>query len=108
MCSLEVPDIQNTIADTYANNSNVQILLANAGDSPETAEAFLRDNNISIPTILDEENSVYSVYPRNDSVYAPFPVNLVIDQEGTIQYLAFQHDLAEVSAVIDRLLEDNN
>ena len=94
-------------SEHYVDNDDVLILLANAGDTVEVAEQFLMDMQITLSTVLDEEKTVYEIYPRDETTYAPFPVNVVIDQEGDIQYLAYQHDLNEVSEVIDRLLEDN-
>lgn len=83
------------------------ILLANAGDTPEVAEQFLMDTQTTIPTLLDEEKSIYDTYPRDGTGFGPFPVNVVINQEGVVEYLSYQHDLNEVGAVIERLLEDN-
>ena len=94
-------------SEDYVDNDDVLILLANAGDTAEVAEQFLMDTQTTLPTVLDEAKDVYEVYPRDETTYAPFPVNVVIDQEGVIQYLSYQHDLNEVSEVIDRLLEDN-
>ena len=89
------------------SEANIKHLLANAGDTAEVAERFLKDTQTTLPTVLDQAKDVYDIYPRNETVYAPFPVNIVIDQLGVIQYLSYQHDLNEVSAVIERLLEDN-
>lgn len=85
----------------------MEILLANAGDSENLAQNFLAYNQIRTPTILDLEEEIYSFYARDESTYAPFPLQVVIDQEGVIQYMAFQHDLGSAQTVIDRLLEDN-
>ena len=43
MCSLEVPDLEQSIASHYEGNDNVEILLANAGDSSGVIQAFLRE-----------------------------------------------------------------
>ena len=94
-------------AERFEDNEDVLILLANAGDTPEVAEQFLADTQTQLPTILDEERTVYQTYPRDGTTFGPFPVNLVINQEGVIEYLSFQHDLNEVGEVIERLLEDN-
>ena len=52
---------------------------------------------------MDQQESIYQSYVRSNS-YAPFPLQVVIDQDGMIQYLAFQYDAEAVRRVIDSLL----
>ena len=104
MCSLEVPDIEQAIADHYDENE-VVVLLANAGNDEGTIAQFLRDAHTDLPSLMDRQESTYRSYARAES-YAPFPIQVVIDQQGIIRYLAFQYDAAAVRTVIDSLLSD--
>lgn len=54
---------------------------------------------------MDSQESTYRSYARSDEAYAPFPIQVVIDQNGTIQYLSYQYDADAVRIVIDSLLE---
>jgi hypothetical protein len=40
--------------------------------------------------------------------WAPYPLQVVIDQGGVIRYLAQTHDPPAVRAVIDRLLDEGS
>jgi len=54
---------------------------------------------------MDQQESIYRSYVNGDS-FAPFPVQVVIDQNGIIQYLSFQYDADAVRLTIDSLLEE--
>ena len=38
--------------------------------------------------------------------YAPFPVHVIIDQQGIIRYLAYQYDADAIRRTIDGLLAE--
>ena len=81
------------------------VLLANAGNSISVIERFLGRARTDIPSIMDETESIYRTYdvPPN---YAPYPRQIIIDQNGVIRYLAAQYDAPEVLRRIEELLED--
>ena len=87
MCSLEVPDIQPSIADHYTCNEDVEIWLVNTGDTYENALTFATEAGVEVPVLLDSEGTVYGSYDRADlgPASAPFPLQLVIDRSGTRQ-----------------------
>ena len=60
-----------------------------------------------IPVLLDAASNTYeSYYVPSQQAYAPFPLQVIVDQEGVITYIARQHDVDAVRAELDRLLED--
>ena len=83
------------------------MLLANAGDDAETIQTFLQDAHTSIPSLMDLSKSTYQSYPQAET-FAPFPLQVVIDQEGVIRYLAFQYEAEAVRHAIDALLIEEN
>ena len=106
MCSLEVPDLAQSIAAPYADNDEVVILLANAGDSENTIRSVLGASGNGLHSLMDADELVYRSYDREGESYAPFPAQVVIDGDGTIRYLAFQYDAYGVRSTINQLLEE--
>ena len=104
MCSLEVPDIPSAIASQYSTD-DLQVLLVNTHDDVDTAYDFLQSVEVALPTLL-EGQEIYESYPRGNGVYAPFPLQVVIDKEGIIRYIAYQYDAEAVRAAIDEALEE--
>ena len=58
---------------------------------------------VSLPTLLDAQ-PLYQPYSQQPGGYAPFPVQVVVDQNGIVQYVAHQYDAEAVRAVIDDIL----
>lgn len=102
MCSLEVPDIPAAIASQYSSDE-LQVLLVNTHDDVDTAYDFLQGVEVSLPTLL-EGQALYESYPRGYGVYAPYPLQVVIDGEGIIRYIAYQYDAEGVRAAIDEAI----
>ncbi len=94
----------NGVADHFENNSNVVVLLANAGNTAGTIEQFLTQSRTDIPSLMDQSENLYRAYavPEN---YAPFPRQIVVDQTGVIRYLSGQYDAPAVVRAIEGLIE---
>ena len=94
----------NGVSEHFENNSDVVVLLANAGNTAGTIEQFLTQARTDIPSLMDQSESLYRAYavPEN---YAPFPRQIVVDQTGVIRYLSGQYDAPSVVRVIERLSE---
>lgn len=82
------------------------MLLANSGDQEGTVRSFLHSSGGGLLSLMDQNELVYRSYDRQGSSFAPFPMQVVIDREGTIRYLSFQYDAAAVRSVINQLLEE--
>ena len=106
MCSLEVPDLEQSIASHYEGNDNVVILLANAGDSSGVIQAFLREAGTELNCLMDQQENVYGNYRPNEETYAPFPIQVVVDSEGVIRYVRSQYDAQAVRFAIDTVLSE--
>lgn len=104
MCSLEVPDLQQSIRDHYSDD-DVTVWLVNPVDPVTTAFEFVNGTSTTLPVLMDSGGSLYRSYAGLGPGYAPFPRQVVIDQDGTIQLLVNQYDPAAVRRVIDELLE---
>ena len=63
------------------------------------------DPGVRIPVLLDTGGGQYLSYLYDGiEPWAPFPIHVVIDQEGVIRYLDFQNDPPALRAVVDGLL----
>ena len=82
----------------------VTVLLANPMDDFEVAYDWLGANGVTLPCLLDPGGTVYNAYGPIPDAYAPFPRQVVIDQDGVIRYLSGQYDAQAVRAAIDALL----
>lgn len=80
----------------------------NAGEELSDAQAFTDEAGIEgLPVLLDSDLSHYNgYYVPGQNGYAPFPLQVIVDQDGVITYVARQHDVSAVRAELDRLLED--
>ena len=104
MCSLEVPDLANGVADHFANNDDVVILFANAGNNAGTIEQFLTRARTDIPSLMDQSEELYRSYVVPE-YFAPYPRQIIVDQTGVIRYLSGQYDAPAVVRAIENLLE---
>lgn len=77
----------------------------NPNDSYDTTYEWLGDNGVTLLNLLDSGGAAYNSYGGIPDAYAPFPVQVVVDQEGVIRYLSGQNDTAAVRAAIDALLD---
>ena len=74
--------IQIPILDAIAKNdpNNVRVLLVSLQQSSGVVETYLRRGNYSIPSIVDTEGKITSIYP----IYS-LPQHFFIDRKGIIR-----------------------
>lgn len=104
MCSLEVPDIAQGVASHFESNTDVVVLLANAGNTAGTIEQFLTESGSALPSLMDQNESLYRAYDVPEH-FAPFPRHIVVDQTGVIRYLSGNYDALMVQRAIQQLLD---
>jgi len=74
-CVVEMPYIQE-VYDSWPDD-NVVILAINVGDSAEDVAAFLQENGLSLPVVLDAQVELAMNYLVNS-----FPLSFFIDKDG--------------------------
>lgn len=84
------------------------VWLVNSEDPVDEVERFLRQADVEVPCLLDTDGAWYRSYDRRstEGAYAPYPFQVLVDQEGTIRYLASQYDPLAMRDQIDALLAD--
>ncbi len=71
--------------------------------SDETLLAWLEESGGTFPVMHDTAGT-YGDYDHLGAT-APFPLDIVIDQQGTVAYLNTRYEPDELQAVIDGLLD---
>lgn len=102
----EVSDIQHALAEPFADD-DVRVWLVNAGDPYDQVLAYLQEAGTTLPCLLDTDESMYRRYDRREGgeIHAPFPLQVVIDRDGRITYLANQYDADAARAAIQAALD---
>lgn len=106
MCSLEVPDITQSIIERV-NDPELTAWLVNVGEDFGTAYSFIDTLEVrGLPILLDEQETYYKPYAMEVPGYAPFPLQVVIDRNGEIVYLSKQYDVDAAVAAIEAALAE--
>ena len=100
-----MPDIEQRFVRKYGDRIAVIAIDAN-GDSVDGVRNFVANLRLSFPIGLeDPATRTYAALNRQFRGANPFPVDVVVDQEGRIAYIAREYDPAAIAAVIDDLLQ---
>ena len=66
-------------------------------------QRFTENLGVTYPVGV-EETGTTSGYNRNFRGANPFPIDIIVDRDGTIVYIAREYDPVAMTAVIERLL----
>jgi hypothetical protein len=83
------------------------VILGLSGDglgneSPATVAAFQQQTGVTFPLLLGDTTK--DLYANNDGSITPYPVDVIVDKNGTIAYLRHELDIASMQATVDQLL----
>lgn len=97
MCSLEFPDIE-ALYQQYGDEGLVPLgLAANAMESEETLDAFVEQTGITFTVAWD--SGTYNGYAWPGSI-SPYPRQAVVGRDGTLRYLAAEHQATALEQAI--------
>jgi peroxiredoxin len=87
---------------------DVAVVLVNAGEPADEASRFLTAAGVTLPCALDVGSEFYDSYDRTGlpEGYAPYPFQVLIDQDGVIRHMATQYDATDMRDRIDALLAE--
>lgn len=78
----------------------------NVEESADEAYTFAENSGVTSPVLLDSDGSTYRDYDTSRlPAYAPFPLHVVVDADGTIRYLARQYDSQALFEALDSVVE---
>ena len=75
------------------------------GDDAAALEAFREQAGATFPIGWDRTSS-YRAF-REGSGLSPFPLDVIIGPDGTVEYSRREYDAAEMQGIIERLLGDS-
>lgn len=91
----------------HYSEDDLVVWLVNPEDGLDRTYEFLDGADVELPSLIDTGGEIYRRYPRGEATsYAPFPVHVIIDQEGVIRYLSYQYDADALRRTIDELLAE--
>ncbi|MGH1340905.1 MAG: hypothetical protein ACRBN8_05105 [Nannocystales bacterium] len=71
-------------------------------ESASTLAGFVGQTGVSFPILRDD--TTYFDYADPDNAISPFPLDVIVDRDGTIAYLRREFDADAMVMTIDRLL----
>jgi len=104
VCGPELSDIESTFWNNV-DTSQVQVFGISDGESFATAVNFASNFGLTYPVLHDPNGIVYNSY--NMSGLSPYPRDVIIDQNGIIQYMHSEYDPQYMLQVVNNLLNVN-
>lgn len=74
------------------------------GETAGIVRNFIRQTGITFPVAFDHKGSYRSFRGLGGAGLAPFPLDVIIDQQGRIAYVSRKYEAKRMTTVIDRLL----
>lgn len=103
MCSPELPDFVSSVNAWFPDEPDLVGWLVNVGEDRTVAEEFIQEAGTDWPVLLDRWEAVYGQYSRGDQ-FAPYPIHVVIDRQGTVVYLNRRYDAPALQQAIQEAL----
>jgi peroxiredoxin len=115
VCSVELPELEDRFWGKYRDAGLVVAGLNPGGrgglrggestDDLGGVQAFTEKMGVTFPIGL-EETSNYPAFAENFRGANPFPVDIIVDRDGVIRYIAREYDPNAMSRVIEELLAE--
>lgn len=87
----------------YRDRGLLVLGLSSGGHASDAElDAFLDATGVTFPVVRDDDDT-YAAYAWNDAL-APYPIDLVVDEDGRITYLAREYDPAALRAAVEAVL----
>lgn len=71
----------------------------------EKVEAFCEDIGVGYPVGV-EETETYELFSQSFEGANPYPIDVIVDKQGIIRYVAREYDPARMKEVIEELLAE--
>ena len=71
------------------------------GDDEQVIGAFIEQTGVTFPVVMDEGQTAY--YDVGAAI-SPFPVDVVVDQDGVIRFIKGEYDPDALIAAVTSLL----
>jgi peroxiredoxin len=99
-----LPDIESRFVKKYGDRVEVIAINAN-GDAMDGVQRFVSNLHVTYPVGLEDPSTrTYSALTQNYKGANPFPVDVVIGQDGVITYIAREYDPDGITAAVEAAL----
>ena len=71
-------------------------------ESPATVAQFKEQTGVTFPLLLNDTTK--DLYANSDGSITPYPLDVIVDRNGTVVYLRHEFDSDAMQATIDNLL----
>ncbi len=75
------------------------------GETAGIVRNFIRQTGITFPVAFDHKGSYKEFRSLGGKGLAPFPLDVIIDQQGRIAYVSRKYEAKRMRRVIERLLK---
>jgi hypothetical protein len=105
-----LPDIQNVLVDVYGPQGLVAIAIDNDAQDilfPESIAAFTANQGVDYQVAAQDTSTL--TYEAIAATYAgsnPYPVDILIDKQGIMRYIAREYDPVALEAMVIELLAE--
>lgn len=79
-CRAEMPELQ-AFYNKYKNDTSVGLYLINYAEDAKTINAFLKENNYSMPVVIDNTNVTGEMFMTRG-----IPTTVVLDKQGIVVF----------------------
>jgi peroxiredoxin len=108
VCSAELPDIETAFWAPY-RDQGLRVVALNPDDDealdPQRVWDFAAFLGVTFPVGIDE-GTTYDELQATTSGTSPYPVDLLVDREGFIRYVAREYDPDAMRPVVEALLAE--
>jgi hypothetical protein len=73
-------------------------------ESAQTVGAFAEQTQVSFPLLLDDTTRGQLAF--SDASISPYPLDVILDRDGTIRYLRREFDIEAMEAMMEQLVEE--
>ena len=111
VCANHVPDVGDQFYDTYKDEGLYVVAIdadSDDHDNPAAVADFVDNVGVTFPVKL-EESTVTPTYATIEGIHDganPFPVDILVDKNGIIRYIAREYDPLEMHAKVQELLAE--
>jgi len=105
-----LPDIQNTLVDNYGPQGLAAVALDNDTQDmldPASVAAFVANQGVSFPVAFEDLSTL--TYASIEGIYDgsnPYPVDILVDKQGIMRYIAREYDPVALETKIIELLAE--
>ena len=105
MCALEFPDIETSIHQPYKDQGLIVIGIDPASsDTAAILQQFIGQTGVTFPLANALDNSYNQFRASGGDGISPYPLQVLVDGDGIVQYINREFDSTQLQASIEQVL----